>query len=77
MRWPDVARLRRKLPSSSSNTDPYEFWIDEPRPEYADRNRKRRVARGNFENDEQAVEWFKANYPDEYKHGVEMRVWDQ
>ena len=58
-------------------TFPYEFWIDKPRPEYVDRNRKRRVAKGNFENDEQAVEWFKANYPDEYKHGVEMRVWDQ
>jgi hypothetical protein len=58
-------------------TFPYEFWIDEPRPEYADRNGKRRVTKGNFENDEQAVEWFKTNYPDEYKYGVEMRVWDQ
>ncbi len=56
---------------------PHEFWIDEPRPEYADRAGKRRVAKGNFENDEQAVEWFKMNYPDEYKHGVEMRIWDQ
>ena len=58
-------------------TFPYEFWIEEPRPEYVDRNGKRRVAKGNFENDEQAVEWFKANYPDEYEQGVEMRVWDQ
>lgn len=55
---------------------PYEFWIDEPRREYVTRNGKRRVARGGFENDQQAVEWFKENYPDEYKQGVEMRVWD-
>jgi len=58
---------------------PYEFWIDEPRPEYQNRRGvpKRRVAKNSFENDEQAIEWLKENYPNEYKHGVEMRVWDQ
>ena len=55
---------------------PYEFWIDEPRPGYQHRHGKRCVAKKWFENDEQAVEWFKENYPDEYKHGAEMRVWD-
>jgi len=44
-----------------SITFPYEFWIDEPCPEYADRNGKRRVTKGNFENDEQAVGWFKTS----------------
>jgi hypothetical protein len=58
---------------------PYEFWIDEPRPEYQDKRGipKRRVTAKWFENDEQAVGWFKAHYPAEYKHGVEMRVWDK
>ena len=55
---------------------PYEFWIDEPRPEYVDRNGKRRVAKMSFENDEQAIAWFKKSYPAEFMHGVEMRVWD-
>jgi len=56
---------------------PYEFWIDEPRPGYADKNGKRRVAKSSFENDEQAVAWFKENYPAEFKQGVEMRCWDK
>jgi len=55
---------------------PYEFWIDEPRKEYQTRNGKRRVAKGEFDNDEQAIAWFKENYPAEFKQGVEMRVWD-
>lgn len=58
-------------------TYPYEFWIKEDRWEYVDKDGKRRVAKGNFENDTKAVEWFKANYPAEFKQGVEMRVWDK
>lgn len=56
---------------------PYEFWIDEPRLEYVTRRGKRRIAKNCFENDEEAVAWFKENYPVEYKRGVEMRVWDR
>ena len=57
---------------------PYEFWIDEPRPEYQHKRGipKRRVAAKWFLNDEDAIEWFRENYPSEFKHGVEMRVWD-
>ena len=60
-------------------TFPYEFWIDEPRPEYQDKHGvpNRKVAQGFFENDEQAVEWFKREYPAEFKHGVEMRCFDK
>lgn len=52
---------------------PYEFWIDEPYPLCC----KRKVASNWFEDDEEAIAWFKENYPDEYKRGVEMRVWDK
>ena len=55
---------------------PYEFWIDEPRREYVDKNGKRKVAAKWFLNDDEAVAWFKANYPAEFAHGVEMRVWE-
>lgn len=55
---------------------PYEFWIDEPRPECVDRDGKRRVAKGNFETDSEAVAWFRENHPVEFAHGVEMRCWD-
>lgn len=60
-------------------TFPYEFWIDEPRPEYQHKTGipKRQVAKGFFANDDQAVAWFKENYPAEFKHGVEMRVFEQ
>lgn len=59
-------------------TFPYEFWITEKlHPSLPDRyivNRK--VASGHFVNDETAILWFKENYPNEYKHGVEMRVYE-
>jgi len=29
-----------------------------------------------FEYDSEAIEWFKENYPKEYKLGAEMRVYD-
>jgi hypothetical protein len=59
-------------------TFPYEFWIDEPRREYQHKTGvpTRRVDKGFFENDEQAIAWFKENYPAEFKHGVEMRVFE-
>jgi len=56
---------------------PYEFWIDEPRPEWVTRNGKRRVAKGYFENDEQAIGWLKEHCHAEFAAGCEMRVWDR
>ena len=29
-----------------------------------------------FENDEEAIAWFKEHWPSRYKTGAEMRVWD-
>jgi len=46
-------------------TFPYEFWQG-----------KERICRGSFENDEEAIAWFKENYPKEFKQGAEMRVFD-
>lgn len=47
-------------------TWPYEFWAG-----------GRRIAKGLFENDERAVAWFRKNYPEQFKIGVEMRVFEQ
>lgn len=41
---------------------PYEFWRD-----------GKRIAHGHFESDAEAEAWFKENYADEYRVGVEMR----
>ena len=30
----------------------------------------------HFDDDAQAVEWFKAEYPEHFKRGVEMRRWN-
>lgn len=50
-------------------TRPYQFWTkDEP-------NGQRCIARGHFENDDEAVAWFKESHPDWFKRGVEMRVY--
>ena len=60
-------------------TWPYEFWINEP-CEWLRTKREvplRRVAKGHFTNDDQAIAWFKENYPKEFKYGVEMRCFDQ
>ncbi len=59
-------------------TFPYQFWITEKlHPSLPDRYTvTRKVADRFFVNDKQAVEWFKENYPNEYKHGVEMRCFD-
>lgn len=59
-------------------TSPYQFWIDEPRPERQHKTGvpTRLVYKGSFRNDEDAIAWFKENYPDEFKHGVEMRAYD-
>lgn len=56
-------------------TVPYEFHMpEEITPGYfVDRC----IARCHFASDSAAVEWFKANYPVEFAHGVEMRVFDQ
>lgn len=57
---------------------PYEFWVDEPREEYQTKRGipKRRLDKQWFENDTQAIEWLKENYPAEFKQGVEMRVFE-
>lgn len=48
----------------------YEFWtLNE---EFGDH----RIARDHFENDIEAMKWFKEKYPDWYAKGVEMRVYD-
>ena len=60
-------------------TFPYEFWIKEPRPEWQHKRGVplRKVAGRSFKNDADAVEWFRENYPAEFKQGVEMRCWDK
>lgn len=62
-------------------TFPYEFWIYEKLhpslPEHKEFYVNRKIARMSFCNDEEAVTWFKENYPNEYKYGVEMRVFDK
>jgi hypothetical protein len=50
---------------------PYEFWtLDDP---------SARIHHGSlfFENDAQAIEWFKTNYPGHFAAGAEMRVFDR
>lgn len=56
-------------------TYPYEFWIEEE-VSYQSKPVSRRIAKSFFRNDTEAVEWFKENYPNEFKHGVEMRAYD-
>jgi len=43
----------------------YEFWTD----------KKELVIRKYFESDNEAIEWFKTNYPAEFKEGLTMKVW--
>lgn len=56
-------------------TWPYEFWTEpgkrtsDPLPHL--------IAKRHFENDREAVAWFKEHYPAEYKQGAEMRCFDQ
>jgi hypothetical protein len=35
------------------------------------------LATGVFGTDAEAEAWVKAHYPDAYRHGIEMRVYDQ
>ena len=47
----------------------YEFWTKAaPAP---------MIARAWFDNDAEAVAWFKAQHPESFARGVEMRVWDR
>lgn len=55
-------------------TFPYEFWLHE---NLCGQKVSRRIAHSHFVNDEEAKEWFRENYPAEYAHGVEMRVFDR
>ena len=43
----------------------YEFWTD----------KKELVIRKYFESDDKAIDWFKTNYPAEFKAGLTMKVW--
>jgi len=43
----------------------YEFWSGE-----------RLICREFLANDDEAEKWFKENYPDAYRAGVEMRCYD-
>ena len=53
------------------DTSPYEFWTEGP-TFYCDH--AHRIAKGHFGSDAEALAWFKANYPDYYAQGAEMRV---
>lgn len=57
-------------------TYPYEFWVKEE-VTYQFEPVSRRVDKGSFKNDEEAITWFKANYPKESANGFEIRVFDQ
>jgi hypothetical protein len=47
-------------------TWPYEFWKD-----------GHKIAWDFFNNDDEAKAWFKEHYPEFWRQGVEMRVFDQ
>jgi len=51
-------------------TWPYEFWTT------GEEHGNWRIDCNYFENDEDAVAWFKEKYPDWFKRGVEMRVFE-
>ncbi len=48
-------------------TYPYQFWTTDG---------KRKICQGHFANDDEAVAWFKKNYPDNFKAGADMRCYD-
>ena len=54
----------------------YEFWRKHPVFGWNEL-----IAKHYFENDDEALEWFKENYPVEWgerkNHPIEMRVFDQ
>ncbi len=53
----------------------YEFWQSKKARSCANFNTL--ICKGWFKTDEDAVEWVKAAYPDEFQQGLEMRVYDQ
>ena len=57
-------------------TFPYQFWLHD-KDTVPGQTLSRCVARNHFANDNDAAEWFKTNFPSEFVHGVEMRVYDQ
>lgn len=46
-------------------TWPYEFWTRDGKCQISPRRL--------FESDDEAEQWFRERYPDEYKRGAEMR----
>jgi hypothetical protein len=57
-------------------TFPYEFWT-EKKPWGCGIDIPIKIDKRHFSNDEDAIEWFKEKYPEEFKAGVEMRVFDK
>ena len=52
-------------------TYPYEFWtLAKNEPDGI----ARKIAKGHFQNDQEAEEWFKEKFPQHFKTMVEMRV---
>ncbi len=49
-------------------TNPYQFWS---KGEF-----KEQIWKGHYESDEEAVADFKHRFPNEFKQGVEMRVYE-
>jgi hypothetical protein len=47
-------------------TSPYEFWS---------KDYSLQIAKGSFESDSDAVDWFRASHPAWYSQGVEMRAY--
>lgn len=49
-------------------TWPYEFWTVDG---------QHLIAKRGFENDREAIAWFKTNHPKEFAQGADMRCFDQ
>ncbi len=52
---------------------PYHFYT---LPEQSQDGTIALIAKNWFEYDSEAIDWFKENYPAEFKAGAEMRVYD-
>jgi len=52
-------------------TFPYQFWTEPDEFGF-----QQPVAKGFFVNDEEAIAWIKAKYPDAFAAGLEMRVFE-
>ena len=53
----------------------YEWWTEERLPHMGIYPHK--IAAGSFDDDKSACDWFAANYPEHWRRGCEMRVYDR